>query len=259
MKKSIALLLSAAMLIGSSMALTGCKAEITEDGGIKISEDKKTEDTNAVTEEKTEAAEGNSVGTATEKTNDTEETKAAEETKTEEKTNSVSSSAAKTTTGATTLNVNETVTIGDVMELTLESAEWTEEIDPSNTSASYYSSKDDQEGEKYFVVRGKVKNLAGGNLDLSWKGFEGEMLINDTYKSELSLDVEESDGTGFYGEIKPLQTLNIIIYASISDELQAMAESASLNLKFVNDADYIDEYFYADKVPFNEYNILFTK
>jgi len=83
------------------------------------------------------------------------------------------------------------------------------------------------------------------------------MLINDTYKSDLSIEVEKSDGTGFYADIKPLQTLNVIIYASISDELQGMAESASVNLKFVNDAEYIDEYFYEDKVPYNEYNILF--
>ncbi|MBE7018676.1 MAG: hypothetical protein E7413_02210 [Ruminococcaceae bacterium] len=255
MKKSIALLLSATMLIGSSMALTGCKAEFTEDGGIKITEDKKVEDTNTATEVTTETKtdEGNTVGTATETTTPAEETKTADDTKS----NSVAPTATKTATGASTLNVNETVTIGDVMELTLESAAWTEEIEPSNTSASYYSTIDDKEGEKFFVVRGKVKNLAGGDLDLSWKGFKGEMLINDTYKSDLSIEVEKSDGTGFYADIKPLQTLNVIIYASISDELQGMAESASVNLKFVNDAEYIDEYFYEDKVPYNEYNILF--
>ena len=35
------------------------------------------------------------------------------------------------------MNLNQTVTIGDVMELTLESSEWVEEIKPSNTSGLF--------------------------------------------------------------------------------------------------------------------------
>lgn len=156
------------------------------------------------------------------------------------------------------LNVNETVTVGNAMEITLESSEWVEEIKPSNTQGSY-SYLEDQDGEKYFVIKGKIKNLSGEDLDVSYKAMEASLLINGTYNADIHIESEEADGTGFYCDIKPLQTLNVIFYASVSDELQAICENAEMTLKVVNDAAYISEYFYEDEVPFNTYSIKFGK
>lgn len=44
------------------------------------------------------------------------------------------------------------------MTITLHSSEWCDKILPSNTSGSY-SYMDDNEGEKYFVIRGELKIL----------------------------------------------------------------------------------------------------
>lgn len=152
------------------------------------------------------------------------------------------------------MNLNQTVTIGDVMELTLESSEWVEEIKPSNTSGlySYYENKD---GEKYFVIKGKAKNIAGENLDIQYVN-ESQIIINDKYTANVTIEAEETDGTSFYGDIKPLQTLNIIAYASISDEAYDICENIKLTLNVLSDSTYISN-FYDEDNPHETYSIEF--
>lgn len=152
------------------------------------------------------------------------------------------------------INLNQTVKIGDVMELTLESSEWLEEIKPSNTSGvySYYENK---EGEKYFVVRGKIKNIAGENLDIQYAN-KSQILINDMYKANVTFEAEETDGTSFYGDIKPLQTLNIIAYASVSDDAYNICENIKLTTNMVSDSAYVRN-FYDDDNPHETYSIEF--
>ena len=152
------------------------------------------------------------------------------------------------------ISLNKTVTIGDVMELTLESSEWTDEIIPSNTSG-VYSYKSDVEGEKFFVVRGKVKNIAGETMDITYVN-ESQLLINDTYKANVNIEAEESDGTSFYGDVKPLQTLNIVVYASVSDELFDIADNVKLTLNMLSDSSKIG-YFYDNEYPHETYTIEF--
>lgn len=141
------------------------------------------------------------------------------------------------------------------MELTLESSEWVEEIKPSNTSGgySYYENKD---GEKYFVIKGKAKNIAGENLDIQYAN-ESQILINDTYKATVNIEAEETDGTSFYGNIKPLQTLNIIAYASVSDEAYDICENVKLTLNVLSDSAYIRNFFDKDN-PYETYSIEFS-
>ena len=153
---------------------------------------------------------------------------------------------------AKTIELNKTVTIGDVMELTLESSEWVDEIKPSNASYSYY---EDKEGEKYFVVRGKAKNLAGEDLNIGYVN-ESEITINGKYKATVEIDAEQSDGTSFYGAIKPLQTLNIIAYASVSDDVYNICENTNLTLNILSDSEYIKE-FYGKESPHETYSIEF--
>ncbi len=153
---------------------------------------------------------------------------------------------------AKTIELNKTVTIGDVMELTLESSEWVDEIKPSNASYSYY---EDKEGEKYFVVRGKAKNLAGEDLNIGYVN-ESEITINGKYKATVEIDAEQSDGTSFYGAIKPLQTLNIIAYASVSGDVYNICENTNLTLNILSDSEYIKE-FYGKESPHETYSIEF--
>lgn len=153
------------------------------------------------------------------------------------------------------INLNQTVTIGNVMELTLEASEWLDEIKPSNTSG-VYSYYEDKDGEKYFVVKGKIKNLSGGNLDIDY-AHKSQILINDTYEANVTIKSEETDGTSFYGSIKPLQTLNVVIFASVSDELYNICENVELTLNMLSDSSRVNYYFDIDD-PHETYVINFS-
>ena len=159
-------------------------------------------------------------------------------------------------TVSTPINFNETVVVGDVMEITLEEYEWLDEIKPSNTTGAY-SYKSDNVGEKYFVIRGKVKNIAGDTLDISY-AHESELIINGRYKANINIDAEESDGTGFYGDVKPLQTLNIVIYASVSDELYEICENIDVTFNLLSDSSRVGYFFDMDD-PHATYSVSFAK
>ncbi len=141
------------------------------------------------------------------------------------------------------------------MEFTVESSEWLEEIKPSNVSG-VYSYYEDKDGEKYFVVRGKIKNLAGENLDIEYAN-ESEILINDTYKANMNIESEEADGTSFYGTIKPLQTLSFVAYASVSDEVYSICEKTKVTFNLLSDASKVS-FFYDDSNPHETYTIEFV-
>ena len=152
------------------------------------------------------------------------------------------------------LNLNETVTIGDVMELTLEGSDWVDEIKPSNTENGY-SYYEDKPGEKYFVIKGKVKNIAGEDLDMDYIN-QSKIIVNDKYKANVEIQAEDSNGTSFYGEIKPLQTLNIIAYASLSDEAYDICKEVRCDIDIVNDSTHIKE-FYSNNTPHDSFYIEF--
>lgn len=155
-----------------------------------------------------------------------------------------------------TLTLNETVTIGNLMEITLTRSEWVESITPSNTSG-FYSYYEDQEGEKYFVIHGKLKNLGSEELDIQWIN-ESEVLLNGTYKFSATMELESNDGTDFYGSAKPLQTLNLIIYASITDEAYEILETIDVTMNIISDSEYVNSY-YDDEYTHETLNIQFKK
>lgn len=152
------------------------------------------------------------------------------------------------------LYIGQTVTIGDVMELTLENSEWTDEIKPSNTSGSYCY-YEDKEGEKYFVIKGKVKNIAGEDLDLTYVN-QSKIIVNDTYEADVTFEAEEKDGTSFYGDVKPLQTLNFVAYASLSDEAYNICKKIRCDIDMINDSSYINQ-FYSNDIPHESFYVEF--
>ena len=155
-----------------------------------------------------------------------------------------------------TFTLNETVTIGSLMEITLTGSEWVESITPSNTSG-YYSYYKDQEGEKYFLIRGTLKNIGSEELDIQWIN-ESKVLLNGTYEFSAEMELESNDGTDFYGSAKPLQTLNLIIYASVSDEAYEICETVDVTMNILSDPEYINN-FYDDDYQHETLKISFTK
>lgn len=154
------------------------------------------------------------------------------------------------------IKTGETFQVGDIMEITLQSSEWCEEIYPSikNGGYTYYG---DIDGEKFFVIRGELKNLSGEIFNISYIS-DAKLLINGKYKATATLENENADGNGFYGEVKPLQTLNLVIFSSISDDLYNSCESMTLTMYIISDEKELD-CFYNDNISHETFTISFTK
>ncbi|MBQ9551462.1 MAG: zinc ribbon domain-containing protein [Clostridia bacterium] len=156
----------------------------------------------------------------------------------------------------TSIKLNSPFNVGNIMTITLTSAEWCDKILPSNPHG-VYSYIADTEGEKYFVVHGNLKNYASKEIDIEYSG-EAKLLIDNKYHIAANMELEESDGTSFYGNAKPLQTLPVIIYASVSDELYNSCKNIDLTLDLITNDENVG-YFYDEEFPHNTYCISFKK
>ncbi|NLY37184.1 MAG: hypothetical protein GX046_08120 [Tissierellia bacterium] len=154
------------------------------------------------------------------------------------------------------LELNETVEIGELMEITLTNSEWVESIIPSNTSG-FYTYYEDEEGEKFFVIHGILKNIGSKDINIQWMN-KSEITINEKYNFSANMELESNDGTDFYASAKPLQTLNLIIYASISDEAYEIYESIDVNMKILSEEENINS-FYDDNYKHETLKIRFVK
>lgn len=147
---------------------------------------------------------------------------------------------AETKEETTAANVNDNqfsfgqpVTVDDITEFTLTGSEWQTQVNPSNTSGmySYYPGND---GETYLIFRGTLKNLATEAID-SDDVIDAELLVNGKYKFPVHIACEEPDGTSFYGNPKPLQTLNMAAFASISNEVKDQFSHGVLTVNVLTD------------------------
>lgn len=150
------------------------------------------------------------------------------------------------------LTLGQTVTIADVMEFTLTSWAWEDEILPSNTSGTY-SYKGDREDETYLVIRGTFTNLNGNTYSIDYL-HESELLLNGKYSFDVHMDCEEPDGTGF-SSTKPLQTVNFVIYASVSDGAKDIFENATVTLHILSDPSRTEYFFDRDDDSHNTYTV----
>ena len=117
--------------------------------------------------------------------------------------------------GKAVITLGQKVTIEDVLEFTINTCSWEDKILPSDTSGTY-SYKADTEDETYLVLKGTLTNLNGNSFDVQYIQ-DSEICINDKYTFSVLMDAEDKDGKGFGNAVKPLQTVDLVIYASVSD------------------------------------------
>ncbi len=158
-------------------------------------------------------------------------------------------------TGTIPLTLGQKVVIDDIVEFTLNSCSWSQEVLPSNTKGSY-TYYDDNEDETYIILRGTLTNISGDTIDIDDLQ-ESEILVNNKYSFYVRMVAEDSDGAGFSSGTKPLQTVNFVIYASISDGVKDIFENATITLLILNDPSRINYYFDEDD-PHNTYTIEIT-
>ena len=159
--------------------------------------------------------------------------------------------------GNTAITLGQKVVIEDVMEFTVNTCSWEDKILPSDISGTY-SYKADQEDETYLVLRGTLTNLNGNSFDVKYIQ-ESEIRINDKYTFSILMDGEDTDGKGFGDATKPLQTVNFVIYASVSDGVKDIFESATVTLNILNDPERTKYFFDAEDECKNTYTINLTK
>lgn len=141
------------------------------------------------------------------------------------------------------ISVGQSVTVDGMFEIKIEKSEWKEDIKPSNTSGRYFPIEE-VEGEKYFIVWAEVKNISSVEIDL-YNGHDNgkcSAFINGKYNLEGKVETEETDGTGFYGTIKPLQKARVAFYVSVPDEMYDSFETAEVYISLVNNESAIDNF-----------------
>lgn len=152
------------------------------------------------------------------------------------------------------IQLNQPFSVGEIMEITLNSYEWNDQVLPSDTTGGY-TFFEGEDGETYFIVHGTLKSFASSSFDVDYCS-EATITINEKYTFNARMKLESNDHTGFNGSVKPLQTLNLVIYSSISDEVMAIAETVQVSFDIVSEEEAL-KYFYDDKYPHENYIITF--
>lgn len=133
---------------------------------------------------------------------------------------------------AETVNIGDPVKVGDIT-VKFTSYEWADVIKPSDTENALRVYPN-QEGEKYFVVRGTVENNGKNAYDFDGIGPFGDLTINDHYEFALWATEETLDGKNFVGAydyLMPLQSRGFILYVNINDEVYNLAETVRLDFE----------------------------
>ena len=163
----------------------------------------------------------------------------------------------ETPTLSTAILLGQTIRIEDIIEFTITSCSWEDKILPSNPSG-VYSYKADIVDETYLVLRGKFTNLNGNSYSID-DIHDSEILINEKYSFHVFINGEDTDGAGFSYSTKPLQTVNFIIYASVSDAVKGIFEEATITINMLNDPKRVYYFFDEDDDCKNIYTIKLTK
>ena len=137
------------------------------------------------------------------------------------------------------VKLNQTFKLADCMEFTFTNSEWADTVTPSKTEGQYRYLTD-TEGEKYFVIRGKISNLSDKELVMRDLIPEVELTINDKYTYIGQVIAEDKDGDipmfanmGTYVQSKSER--NILVIVSVIDDAFDSAKKAKIKMNMLND------------------------
>lgn len=149
--------------------------------------------------------------------------------------------------GFVKLNFGDSVEL-DFLEMTVDSASWSDELKPTDTS-SVYSYMADVENETYFWLTGTMKNISGNSYDV--EDIVAEIIFDNKYTYNAYLKADDG-GNDFYGSnVKPLSSVKYYIYTSAPDEIRDIY--STVTIKFGFKADFSGSYF----DEFDECNYLY--
>lgn len=158
------------------------------------------------------------------------------------------------------VNLNQKFTVGGIVEVTFTKSEWANAVLPSkaNKSDGYYTYYEDEEGETYFLLHARIKNISGTEI-YSMNSFgKCTLKVNEKYNVSGNIAAESQDGMDIDCPIKPLQESNVIFYISVSDEMYKTYERATLFIDLTNNEEAINTYS-GDESDYSSYSISFKK
>lgn len=129
--------------------------------------------------------------------------------------------------------VGEAFSVKDRYDLSLVSAEWLDEIGVS-TDYLTWTLAENEEGSSYFVINGTVKNMAAQESSLG-QGLKAKIEVNDKFKFDANVVAAKADGSGYDYEIGPMESRNLLIYVSVSDEIKAEFKKAKISLSVMKE------------------------
>jgi len=142
-------------------------------------------------------------------------------------------------TGDRKIKLDQSFKVADCMEFTFTDSEWADTVTPSKTEGQYRYLTD-TEGEKYFVIRGKISNLSDEELNMKYIVPEVELVINNEYTYVGQVIAEDKNGDipmfvnmGTY--VSPQSEQNIIVIVSVMDEAFDSAKNAKIKMNMLND------------------------
>ncbi len=134
------------------------------------------------------------------------------------------------------IETGEKITFEDMWEFTLDKCYTGEEIHPRNADGiySYYS---DEPDEVYCYIYGTLTNISTDTIDIE-DYIDVEVIFDEKYNYSGFVTFEEADGSGFWAYIKPLQTLNLLIYVSMPSSVDNSNKTVEFKLICNNESDF---------------------
>lgn len=128
------------------------------------------------------------------------------------------------------VEIGEMFTIPGMFEVTLESAEWRDEVSFGNSSFKITPGTA-VDGATYYVITAKIKNIGTAKEEIGMgetNHLASIFKFNNTYDIDANMVVDT--GSGYTDEIDPLMEENVVIYGSVSDEIKDQFEDCQLTL-----------------------------
>ena len=122
----------------------------------------------------------------------------------------------------------------DKYEITINSYEWTDKIEPKNP-AEYYSFYNAEKGSTLLRINATVKNVGTDAVNID--GIAYQISINDKYNYKLQTAIDRNGDLGGLATVKPLEQVDAVIFTSIPNEAKDAMKTMNLYCGFNNGYD----------------------
>ena len=124
----------------------------------------------------------------------------------------------------------------DEYAFTLYGSEWASTIDPPNTSG-FFNHVVDQEGTTYLLIRGTLENRSNRTINIE-NGTAFQVKINNEYDFAGHAIMAKDGSNNFFSSENspmPLETINIYLFAEITDKVIEQCQSIKCEWLFGKD------------------------